>query len=732
MLDLVRLPRSSALRYPHEFSGGQRQRIGIARALALRPSLHRVRRGRLRHSTSRCRRRSSTCCRICRRELDLTYLFISHDLSVVRHISEPHSGDVSRPHRRDRDGGRPVQQPRASLHAGHSCRPSRLLTPTNLAIGTDLTGDLPSASAVPRGCRFAARCRHAVGSLPWTIRRSRPSTAGHLVACHRAADGSSSAHSPLIGELAMQRVLIVECMQEISSFNPVPSGYENFHIERGEEMLAQRGLNTAIGGALPVFEARRTSTVVPAIRRARGQRRACCRPTGWARLSARDPARRSSERVDRGRRRLLLAARRDGRRGRARSRRLSAAARRGASSARGRRSSSRSTCTASSPTACCGRSTGSRSTTPIRTSISPTPARRAAAAAAAAPRRRGRSPSSRASSIPALVRGDELITKTGCYGDLIREAQRIERDGTALAAGIMIGNPVHRRAGTVQPGPRRDRRRRRDSGRARPMRLAEEFWPLRLRMQGKLISLERAIAQAQTIEGPVVFTDAADATSSGATGDSNIIIEGAARGRLSQARAGADRRPEPRPRLRTRPASARRSRSTLGGALDTRALHADAGDGAACKLAVGRARAAGDHEDRPRRRADGGADIRQFHRRRLQPHAQPVRPGDVLRQRPRPARFRPDRREVAAHRVPHVRCLGGEELQHRRAGRDLGQPADARPHDLRAADLSARRGRHLRGEPRNLQSEAGRSPPPARGRAERRSLRSVSQREPRA
>src|ERR1019366_3170742 len=43
--------------------------------------------------------------------------------------------------------------------------------------------------------------------------------------------------------------------------------------------------------------------------------------------------------------------------------------------------------------------------------------------------------------IPALVRGDERITRTGCYGDLIRETQRLEREGRALAAGIMIGNP---------------------------------------------------------------------------------------------------------------------------------------------------------------------------------------------------------------------------------------------------------------------------------------------------
>jgi microcystin degradation protein MlrC len=56
-------------------------------------------------------------------------------------------------------------------------------------------------------------------------------------------------------------------------------------------------------------------------------------------------------------------------------------------------------------------------------------------------------------------------------------------------------------------------------------RLAQEFWPLRHRMQGKLIEIDRAIAQAKSISGPVIFTDAADATSSGASGDSNTIIK---------------------------------------------------------------------------------------------------------------------------------------------------------------------------------------------------------------
>ena len=92
-------------------------------------------------------------------------------------------------------------------------------------------------------------------------------------------------------------------------------------------------------------------------------------------------------------------------------------------------------------------------------------------------------------------------------------------------------------------------------------RLAQEFWPLRFRMQGKLIALDRAIAQATSIDGPVIFTDAADATSSGASGDSNVDHQGPARRGLPQARARADRRRAGRGAPRTRPASARRSTS---------------------------------------------------------------------------------------------------------------------------------------------------------------------------
>ena len=112
------------------------------------------------------------------------------------------------------------------------------------------------------------------------------------------------------------------------------------------------------------------------------------------------------------------------------------------------------------------------------------------------------------------------------------------------------------------------------------MRLAQEFWPQRFRMQGKLIALDRAIAQAQPIEGPVIFTDAADATSSGATGDSNVIIK---------ALREAGYRKRVLAQIVDAPAAAAAHEAgvgaeievALGGSARSRALHADAGEGAA-------------------------------------------------------------------------------------------------------------------------------------------------------
>src|SRR5262245_34022335 len=85
--------------------------------------------------------------------------------------------------------------------------------------------------------------------------------------------------------VTMPKILIVECMQEISSFNPFPSGYENFHILRGDEIYEQRGHNQAIGGALAVFNRRPDVEIVPAIS-ARSGSAGLLSAAGWKKLSA--------------------------------------------------------------------------------------------------------------------------------------------------------------------------------------------------------------------------------------------------------------------------------------------------------------------------------------------------------------------------------------------------------------------------------------------------------------
>jgi microcystin degradation protein MlrC len=125
--------------------------------------------------------------------------------------------------------------------------------------------------------------------------------------------------------------------------------------------------------------------------------------------------------------------------------------------------------------------------------------------------------------MPALVRGDELITATGCYGEMIRDCKRLEREAGALQASIMIGNPftdVPELCTQVLVTTDGDA----ELAVREAKRLALEFWNKRERMKAELVSADDAIAASRSIAGPVVFKDAADATSSGAAGDSNAIL----------------------------------------------------------------------------------------------------------------------------------------------------------------------------------------------------------------
>jgi len=125
--------------------------------------------------------------------------------------------------------------------------------------------------------------------------------------------------------------------------------------------------------------------------------------------------------------------------------------------------------------------------------------------------------------IPALVRGDELITETGLLGNIIRAAKAIEQGQGGLVAGMFIGNPftdvpgLCSRSIVVTDGDP-------DRAQREACRLAEDFWRVRERLQASLTSLDEAVQIAKTTKGTVILTDAADATSSGASGDSNAIL----------------------------------------------------------------------------------------------------------------------------------------------------------------------------------------------------------------
>lgn len=125
--------------------------------------------------------------------------------------------------------------------------------------------------------------------------------------------------------------------------------------------------------------------------------------------------------------------------------------------------------------------------------------------------------------IPALVRGDELITETGRFGRLIDQAKEIEQTDAGLSAGFFIGNPF-----TDVPELRSYAIVVTDNApelaAEHAERLASQFWEQRAHMQAQLTPMTEGVRQALSTTKPVALVDAADATSSGASGDSLEIV----------------------------------------------------------------------------------------------------------------------------------------------------------------------------------------------------------------
>ena len=194
LMDQVGLNRRFAARFPHEFSGGQRQRIGIARALALNPKFI-VCDEPIAALDVSIQAQVVNLLEDLQDRYGLTYLFISHDLSMVRHIADRvavmYLGRIAELSPRDALYDRPLHPySQALLSAVNEPDPSLARRPRII-----LQGDVPSPARPPKGCNFSTRCPRAFARCHAEKPQLVQVEPGRQVACFLYADQQTQAGS---------------------------------------------------------------------------------------------------------------------------------------------------------------------------------------------------------------------------------------------------------------------------------------------------------------------------------------------------------------------------------------------------------------------------------------------------------------------------------------------------------------------------------------------------------
>ena len=186
LLRMVGLRPEYIRRYPHAFSGGQRQRIGIARALALNPSLI-VADEPVSALDVSVQAQILNLMLALQAQMGLTYLFVAHDLSVVKHVSDRvavmYVGQIVEMAETQRLFATP-KHPYTEALLSAVPKPDPRLRAQRIV----LEGDVADAANPPSGCYFHPRCRYAVEACRTKTPRLEEIAPGHFVSCHRAGE----------------------------------------------------------------------------------------------------------------------------------------------------------------------------------------------------------------------------------------------------------------------------------------------------------------------------------------------------------------------------------------------------------------------------------------------------------------------------------------------------------------------------------------------------------------